>query len=255
MRYRALVGIKRTQTSKQTNKAERDAIHVELMKTLLKKWDSTVKVQPYYDPFTDPDKLYEHILKHAEAFRKNGYNVDRPIDVLNALENKNGKVFYARIPQGDKRMRENRKRKYEQDVKDARAQHRKMPNAEDYDFEMPAQAPRTKLYPYSVANPDGQFVRYSYPIVHSFHSELDDVNASKLVNRNYGTYQDILQLCDLDFEATFLPNVVFLADEMFESYPDYDDVNPGGDPDEIQSFLMSNLDRDDYIAIIECETN
>ena len=246
--YRALVGIKSADTGSKKDKASREEYHIQLMHDLLKQWNSVLPVMPYYDKSVNPDLLYQGILRQFHAFRspnKPNINIDNPKEVLNKLGENTGHVFYSEIPAEDKKQRKRDRAAYEAEKEKYRKQHKKFPpelrDKYEYLIEEPVPAPKTKLYAYSVVNPNGMFNHYDFPIKRVSNISLED---SKLVNRNYGTYHDILLLGDLDFESTHIPTVVFLNDGiMFES----------NDPMEIRDFLLSHLKRKDYVALIDCE--
>lgn len=246
-RYRALVGIKSADGMTGKEKAVREAYHIELMKTLLDQWDSTLSVVPYYDKSCDPDRLYQQVLRQHQAFAgKANVNIDDPKSVLNLIGQRTGHIFYSEIPPEDKKQREKDRAAFEKEKDKYRKQHKKFPDEikERYEYlvEEPSPAPKTKLYAYSVINPNGMFQKYDFPIVNAYNGI--DLHSSKLLNRNYGTYHDILTLGELDFEGTYLPTVVFLDQGiMFES----------DEADEIEKFLNSHLKKKDYIAMIECE--
>lgn len=261
MRYRALVGIKKSSETEGKPKAQREKIEVELMKELLKYWDFSAPVTPYYDPNYDTDAHYMALLKKKGDELPDNVNIDDPLEVMNWIGKKNFMVFYTDVPDFDRKMRSHLQREYDKKVDEYKRRHKKIPQdiKEMYrhDLVEPKQSKKTGLYAYSTYNPNGMFASYAYPIEHSDIEHIADVEASKLLNRNYGTMHDIVMMGDLDFEGTFLPHVVFRNDgEVFESYPDYDgekDVDPGGDPEAIRAFLEETMDRDDYVAIIECE--
>lgn len=262
MRYRAIVGIKKSSLTNGLGKAKREAIEVELMRELLKYWDASQKVTPYYNPHYDTDKRYTDILKrNQKSLLPDNIKIDDPEAVMNYVGRQDGMVFYSSIPDFDAKNRALKKREYERKSDEYKRKHKKVPEElkEEYKHDLiePKMARKTKLYAYSTSNPNGMFNSYSYPIEHSYIDSIDDVEASKLLNRNYGTMHDIILLGDLDFEGTFFPNVIFRNDgEVLESYPDYDadkEADPGGDPEEIRQFLEETMDREDYVAIIECE--
>ena len=243
MRYRALVGIKGTVLTGK-GKSEREKYHVELMKTLLRQWDSSVPIQPYWDPWYKTDEVYQKLLQRGANFGED-INLDNPLEVMNYIGKNTGHVFYTAVPAEDRKVRDHKKREYDNEVKKYKKQHKKIPpevKAKESECVEPVPAEKTRLYAYCRVNPNGMFTSYCYPIQHSYNGI--DVESSKLVNRNYGTMHDILLLGDLDFEATYLPSVVFRNDgEIYE----------GDDPDEISEFLYETLGRQDYVALIECE--
>lgn len=260
MRYRAIVGIKGSSAAKNKRKAEREQIQIDLMRDLLKYWDSSEKVLPYYDPNYDVDKQYSRILKkHANAF-PNEINIDDPESVMNYIGASQGRIFFTEVPTHDRKNRDHAIKEYEEKVAEFKKKHKKIPPElkEEYKHELvePKCGEKTGLYSYSVVNPNGMFSSYQYPLENLYHPFIKEVEAAKLLNHNFGTMHDILKLGDLDFGGTFFPHVVFRNDgEVLESYPDYDhekDVDPGGDPEEIKAFLEETLGREDYVAIIEC---
>lgn len=261
MKYRAIVGIKKSSATQGCRKAEREAIEIDLMHDLLKYWNSSERVLPYYDPNYDVDGQYVRMLKNHSDNLPSDINIDDPEAVMNYIGSSQGRVFFTKIPKHDRKNRDHAIKEYERRVSEYKRKHKKIPEElkEEYKHEIiePQKAPRTGLYAYCISNPNGMYSSYSYPIVNSYIPDISDVDASKLLNRNYGTMHDIILLGDLDFEGTFFPHVVFRNDgEVLESYPDYDrdkDVDPGGDPDEIRTFLEETMDREDYVAIIECE--
>lgn len=262
MRYRAIVGIKKSSLTNGLGKAKREAIEVELMKELLKYWDASQKVTPYYHPHYDTDKRYMDILKrNQKSLLPDDIKIDDPEAVMNYVGRQDNMIFYTSVPDFDAKNRSLKKKEYEKKSNEYKRKHKKVPEElkEEYKHDLiePKMAKKTKLYAYSTSNPNGMFHSYSYPIENSYIESIDDVSASKLLNRNYGTMHDIILMGDLDFEGTFFPNVVFRNDgEVLESYPDYDmekEADPGGDPEEIRKFLEETMDREDYIAIIECE--
>ena len=245
MRYRALVGMRSAHVDGP--KAVRDDYHVRLMKDLLKHWDSTVPVRPYYDRSVDPDAKYTKIIRHTDALTslKLKHDIDSPIDVLNFYGNPIGQIFYSSIPDEDRKNRRAMRSEYAKKKAEYEKRGKEMPAdlVEHYEYAIaePVPGKATGLYAYSCVNPNGMFSAYDYPIEHAYNGI--DVKTSRLVNRNYGTYHDIILLGDLDFEATMLPEVVFRADgRMLES----------DDPDEIREFLYEELRSDDYVALIEC---
>lgn len=261
MYYRAIVGVKKSSLTNGLGKAKREAIEVDLMKELLKYWDSSQKVTPYYNPNYDTDRRYLDILKRNQSSLPDDINIDDPEAVMNWLGKKEGMVFYTSVPDFDAKNRALRQKEYDKQANEYKRKHKKVPEElkEEYkhDLIIPKPSKKTKLYAYCTSNPNGMFDSYNYPIENSYIDSISDIEASKLLNRNYGTMHDIILLGDLDFEGTFLPNVVFRNDgEVLESYQDYDadkEVDPGGDPEEIRAFLEETMDREDYIAIIECE--
>lgn len=261
VRYRAIVGIKKSSATQGLKKDEREAIEIELMHDLLKFWDSSATVLPYYDPTYDTDSHYVSILQGKPDSLPSEVNIDDPESVMNHFGKGCGRVFFTEIPKHDRKSRNKALKEYEAQVAEYKRKHKKIPEElkEKYKYELiePVAGTRTKLYAYSINNPNGMYSRYEYPIQNSYIDGITDVSASKLLNRNYGTMHDILLMGDLDFDGTFFPNVVFRNDgKVLESYPDYDkdkEVDPGGDPDEIRDFLEETMDREDYIAIIECE--
>lgn len=261
MRYRAIVGVKKSSSTNGLGKAKREEIEEGLMHELLKYWDSSQKVTPYYNPNYDTDRHYMDVLKRNDGTLPDDVNIDDPEAVMNWLGKKDGMVFYTSVPDFDSKNRALRQKEYDKQANEYKRRHKKVPDElkEEYKHDLvdPKPAKKTKLYAYSTSNPNGMFSSYSYPIENSYIDSISDPSASKLLNRNYGTMHDIILLGDLDFEGTFLPNVVFRNDgEVFESYPDFDEekeADPGGDPEEIRSFLEETMDREDYLAIIECE--
>lgn len=261
MRYRALVGIKKSSAAAGQPKSVREEIETELMRELLKYWDSSVKVTPYYSPHYNTDAVYLDILKRNQAGIPSDINIDDPETVMNWYGRSEGMVFYTSIPDFDTKNRNMKKKEFDRRASVYKKGHKKVPEelkAEyKHDLIDPKPSKKTKLYAYCTVNPNGMFSSYSFPFNRSYIDGISDVSASKLLNRNYGTMHDIVMMGELDFEGTFLPNVVFRNDGTFlESYPDYDtdkEADPGGDPDEIRAFLEETMDREDYIAIIECE--
>lgn len=243
MRYRALVGIKGTKTQGKS-KAERENYQIELMKVMLKRWNSTEPVPEYWDPWYRTDEVYASILQRG-AKLGDGVNIDNPLEVMNYIGRSSGHRFYTSVPESDRKARSSKMKEYENQAKEYKDKKKAVPEelkAKMEELKDPVPAEKTKLYAYCVLNPDGMFSSYTYPIEHEYNGI--SVESSKLANRNYGTMHDILYLGDLDFEATYLPTVVFRHDgEIYE----------GDDPDEIQEFLFAALERDDYVAIIECE--
>ena len=245
IKYRALVGIKSAHIDGP--KKVRDEYHVNLMSDLLKHWDSTVPVRPYFDKSIDPDKQYRKLIQHTEVLTelKKNHDIDNPLDVLNFYGNPIGHIYYKQIPSDDRKNRNRMRTQYER-LKNQYAQRgEEIPEelAEEYEYAVqePTPGAMTGIYAYSCINPNGMFSAYEYPIQDSYNGI--STATSRLVNRNYGTYHDIIQLRDLDFEATMLPEVVFRPDgRMFES----------DDPQEIENFLYETMNGDDYIALIEC---
>lgn len=255
MRYRALVVIKEQADAASKPKNERNEIHETLMKTLLKEWSSNTPVAPYYDPFIDCDALYDYVLRNAAELKKHGIDVDKPAKALNELNKGRGYAFYAAIPPEDAKARAKRQKEYQAEKKRLIENDLPIPSdlEEQFDAKEPKPSKKTKLYGYSFVNPNGMFDSYLYPIQHSFNEHLGDVEACKLINKNYGTAHDILQIADLSFGATFLPAVVFSSGDMFEAYFNDDDKSQGGDPEKIEKYLTNNFSRTDYVAVIECE--
>lgn len=241
-------------------KAEREKIEIELMHELLKYWNSSEKVLPYYDPAYDVDRQYLEILSTPNGLPSD-INIDDPAAVMNYVGASQGRIFFTEIPNHDRKNRAHAIKEYEGKVAEFKCKHKKIPPElkEKYKDEIiePKCGTRTGLYPYTIMNPNGMYSSYNYPIENSYIDNIEDVEASKLLNRNYGTMHDILLMGDLDFEGTFFPNVVFRNDgKVLESHPDYDrekEADPGGDPEEIRQFLEETMDREDYVAIIECE--
>ena len=245
MRYTALVGIKGNDSLKSKPKAEREKYQIELMHTQLKRWNSTETVPEYWDPWYRVDEVYSGILQKGIVLGAD-INIDDPEAVMNFIGRKTGHRFYKTIPEADRKARAAKLKEYKDEEAQYKSKKKKVPTELKEKINKlvndPKVAEKTKLYAYCIANPDGMFYAYNFPIKHSYNDI--DINSSRLVNRNYGTYHDILKMGDLDFEATLLPSVVFRSDgEVFES----------DDPEEIQRFLAEEMEADDYIALIECE--
>lgn len=243
-------------------KAKREAIEEDLMRELLKYWDSSQKVTPYYNPHYDTDRRYTDILRrNSPTLLPEDVNIDDPEAVMNHVGKQDSMVFFTSVPDFDSKNRDLKKKEFEKKAGEYRRKHKKVPDElkEEYKYDLiePKAAKKTKLYAYCTSNPNGMFHSYAYPIENSYIEGIDDIDASKLLNRNYGTMHDIILMGDLDFEGTFFPNVVFRNDgEVLETYPDYDvekEADPGGNPEEIKSFLEETMGREDYVAIIECE--
>lgn len=132
-------------------------------------------------------------------------------------------------------------------------------------------SPLLKAYAYSTANPDGWCSDYLYPIFHSFGGV--NVNASKLCHNGYGTMHDMLAIGDVDWQACFLPNAIFMAwDETPEQKPESKRTkkptrefdffereltdNIFSDKDwakYISDMLTEKIGRDGVVAVIECK--
>lgn len=251
--------MRKIESLSDSRKAEQEEAQIRILQDQLKYWDSTAKVMPYYDPVYDVDRVYSEILQKNNKLPKD-INIDDPLAVMNFIGKTTGHIFYSSIPSGDKKVRDFKRREYEKKKNKYAKKNMEMPPHEKHQYELdtiePEPAKKTKLYPYSILNPNGMFSSYNFPIESSYIPNISDIEASKLLNRNYGTMHDMLHLGDLDFEGTYLPHVVLRNDgEILESYPDYADgePDPGGDPEEIKAFLEETLDRKDFVAIIECE--
>ena len=245
-RYAALVGFGAVQIP--GNKQDRDEHHSKLLREIVRYWDSTVPVAPYWDKFADVDGMYHRIITHGGAIRNSSVNIDDPCDVMNKYGNPLGKFYYRTIPEDDRRLREAIRSEYERICEDAENNGTIVPPEVQQKYaaalEEPKPAPRTGLYAYSRVNPNGMFRAYDYPIKHAF----NDISAetSRLVHRAYGTYHDIMQIQHLDTEATAMPLVAFRSDgEMLE-------IDAGDDPQILKDFLLETLAPSDYVALIEC---
>lgn len=162
-------------TSKQTKEAWNNAQRAALNKCM-NHFLTTKNVKPYPMPAVDPDKAYLDLC----------HRTDTKIDASNAIEALNegykddGLVFLPQKAKGCSKT-------------DTRTKPAKI----------------TKAYAYSVANPDGYFSDYLFPIFHSFGGI--STNAAKLCHRGYGTMHDMLEAGDIDWDACFLPSVMFIT--------------------------------------------
>lgn len=246
-RYTALVGFGEAQIPEE-NKQKRGKYHAKLLRDVVRYWDSTVPVTPYWDKFADADTVYHRIITHSSAIRDSSVNIDDPLDVMNRYGNPMGQFYFKSIPEDDKRRRETIRSEYERLRANAEAAGVQLPSEIRHNYETlleePQPSPKTGLYAYSCINPNGMFRAYDYPIVHAFNGI--SVETSRLVHRVYGTYHDIMQIQNLDTEATLMPLIAFRSDgEMLE-------VDETDEPQELKNFLLEMLAPSDYVALIEC---
>lgn len=211
MKYRALVGMKKL--PENITVEEKETYIANLLKTQMKQWDSTQPVMPYPDNFINPDEIYARYLKMPRVLKRavpRKVDIDNPANLLNFFGAKLGQVYFTEIPKA----------------------------WEGKDLREPAR--RTKVYAYSIKNPNGYFDAFEYPIKTPFNGISTET--SRLTN-TLGAYHDCVKLKDLDFESTYMPEIAFRYDgEVCES----------DDPAEMKEFLNETMDRDDLVFLVEC---
>lgn len=163
-------GMTREQEKEAWNRAQRTALD-KCMDFFL----TTRNVKPYPMYAVDPDRAY------LDLCRRKGTkpDIDNAIDELNDGYKDDGLLFLPQKAKGCSKT---------DDRKPSRIVH---------------------AYAYSVANPDGYFSKYLFPIYHAFGGV--STKSSKLCHRSYGNYHDMLEIGEVGWSACYLPSVLFMS--------------------------------------------
>lgn len=223
--YRALIGTPQLE-SENVTKAEMEPIVLKEIDKVMPHWNSSAKVKPYPAMFADADKMYATLGQGTPS------SPDDAAKQLATAYGDAGMLFTTDKPRGHKK-----------------------------DDTRTAPSPNTGLYVYTTCNPDGWFDSYSYPITHSYNGI--DARTSKLAHHGYGTMNDMLEVGDLDWEATYLPSVAFVYWEDSDGktkkkHYDMIDRSPmDSDTDaewaqKLQDFYTEKLGRHGIISMVEC---
>lgn len=178
--YRALVAFPQSEKTKNGKLAKDDWAKAQEgnLKSTMDYFLTSKEVKPYpAPPMFNADKLYMQI-PDVSQYPSSPTNAATQLNEAYA-NNKHKLVFYGERPKTAK----------------VRDEHIKA-------------ARHTGVYVYTKENPDGWFSQWLYPIHNSYGGV--DVQSSKLIHHGYGTPNDMLQIGDVDWDACFLPGVMFV---------------------------------------------
>ena len=227
--YRALIGVPEYKpASGKAKKSEIEQYQLNIIRNAMKYWDTNTPVEPYPDFFFDPDDFYMSVLNKTAAIDslRSKINVDDPVAVLNYYGSSIKKAFYQEVP--DKWRGEDKRKA----------------------------SKKTGVITYSTENPDGMYKDWRMPI--SFAYNTISVESSKLINKNYGTCNDMIIAGDIDWDATYVPEVGFIMysepttvgrrktmKTVYDMYETKDGMDMG-------KFFLDKLGRFGMVAMVEC---
>lgn len=224
--YRALAGVNAAEKAPKGTLGERADFYWGRIEQTLRHWNSNKPVDPYPDYFTDADAEYRKLLLAPEKTMETYgiSDIDNPYEVLNAWGSTNGHVFLSTPP------------------KEWRADDTRRPG------EM------TGLLSYSQSNPDGMFEAYHYPIEIAFNNISAD--SCRLVHNGTGAMHDCLQVSDIDWSATFLPEIGFCHHVAIGRQPngelmEYSMIETD-DAHAMKDFFVRSIGNSGWVAMIEC---
>jgi hypothetical protein len=162
-------------TSGKQAKEEWNETQRHALEKVMSHFLTTKSVKPYPMPAVNPDRAFKQLCDSTGV----NISLDNAIASLNSAYKEDKLIFLTQKAKGCTKT----------------------------DTRKPS--PLLKAYAYSTANPDGWFSDYLFPLYHSFGGV--STQASKLCHRSYGSMNDLLEVEDMDWEASFLPSVIFLA--------------------------------------------
>lgn len=225
MTYSAFIGVpalEKREDGEKYKKKEREELQWAAMQRALEHWKNDRQVDPYPYPFKDPDKLWKN-LKQRKINRGKV-----PEKVLNEYGKSQGLVFLREKP-------------------------------EEYaETDTRTKSAVTGVYCYSTQNPDGMYDSYNFPITEAWNGI--SAESSRLVNRNFGTYSDMLCVNEIDWwDSTLLPEIGFMqyidektGDEKYDMIEVDDGMGQTEWSQRLYDFFFHRLGIYGMIAVIEC---